>query len=569
METSDRRLIRISCLPLAKSSGRMSIFASDMTDAPPPKPPAHSLADHAFGATMGHVHGEGEDHDHDHDADGSLIEAGSQELARVELTSIGIDIGSSGTQVAFSRLFMHGPGEPAAMRRQIRSRETLYLSPVVLTPFRGANEIDIERLRGSVARSFEAAGLRPDDIETGAVIMTGAAARRANAAAIVEALAFETGDIVTAAAGDHLEAALAAAGSGAVERSRAEIARILNVDIGGASTKLALVENGRIIATAALSAGGRLVALDAGRRIGRLEPEAVKFAERCGLSWTPGATVTVPEMERVASRMASDIVSALTAQPLPGEIADLFLTRPFQIPALDGIMFSGGVAEYIYGRETRDFGDCGLLLGRSLKQIAEDGGLPAPLLPAGECVRATVLGCSEYALQMSGATSCISSHAALLPRRNLPVLQPHFDFSGEIVPDHLAQAITRHRAAFGDDDPLKEVAFAFRWRGDAEHSRVDAFARGLAEGLADRIAARSHLYILTEGDVAQTLGAILRLELGVPCEMLVIDGIVLRDFDYIDIGRLRLPSGMVPVVVKSLVFSPAAAAQGGAHRQIA
>ncbi len=60
---------------------------------------------------------------------------------------------------------------------------------------------------------------------------------------------------------------------------------------------------------------------------------------------------------------------------------------------------------------------------------------------------------------------------------------------------------------------------------------------------------------MLDGDVAQTLGAILREELDVASDILVIDGVALMDFDYIDLGRIRMPSNTVPVTIKSLVFS--------------
>ena len=510
----------------------------------------HRLADHAFGAALGHAHAPGEEHDHDHDTDDNLIEAGSQELARVELTTIGIDIGSSGTQVAFSRLHMYGPGEPAAMRRKVRSRETLYMSPVVLTPFSGRELIDIERLRGTIARAFEAANLTPDDIDTGAIILTGAAARRTNAPDIVEALAFETGDIVAAAAGDRMEAALAAHGSGAVERSQTSGQRILNIDIGGATSKFAVIENGRILATAAMKIGGRQMAIDAAGRIVRLDEAGSAHAKQCGVDWRIGASAAGSDMVLVADRMADDLFDALNGISAPG----LWLTSPLAPSRYDSIMFSGGVAEYVYGLERRDFGDLGKALGEAIARRIEGGSLPAPLLPPGECIRATVLGCSEFSVQMSGATSCITDHAKLLPRRNLPVLQPPSDFRGHVDAGELAASIMAHRETLGDDDPAREVAFAFRWRGDAEHGRILAFAKGIARGLSDRLAAGVNIYLLIEGDAAQTLGAVLRNELGVANEILIIDGIVLRDFDFVDIGRLRLPSGMVPVTVKSLQF---------------
>ncbi len=525
-----------------------------MTTPERPGRKSHSLADHAFGAAVGHDHAPGEDHDHEHDAGENLITGGSQELARVELISIGIDIGSSGTQIAFSRLLMHGPGEPAAMRRHVRSRETLYLSPVVLTPFLKTGEIDIERLRGTIARAFEASGLAPDDVETGAIILTGAAARAANASSILEELSLETGDIVATAAGDHYEAALAASGSGALDHSRATMTRILNIDIGGATTKLAIAENGRIVATAALNIGGRQIVVNGEGRIVRLEAAAAIYGGTLGFDWAPGKLAGQDQMEHFTANLAEDIMAAINPEIYTRNTKAQFLTPPISCHNIDGIMFSGGIAEYIYGLENRDFSDAGKHLGLAISKLIKRNAMPAALLPAGQCIRATVLGCSEFTTQLSGATSFITNHATLLPRRNLPVLQPPFHFSTEIDSSQLAHSIQSHRQAFGDGDGDREVVYAFRWRGEPEYRRMLAFAKGISEALADRIAAGTNLYLLVEGDTGFNLGAILQQDLNITNDLLVLDSVVLRDFDYVDIGRMRLPSGMVPVTVKSLLF---------------
>ena len=146
-----------------------------------PQKPAHSLYDHAFGAFSTHAHAPGEEADHVHDADDNLV-LDPRENTDVPLISIGIDIGSSGTQVVFSRLLMRGPGEPLAMRRQTKARETLFMSPASMTPFNddGAT-INGVRLRGIVDRAYGMAGITPDDVVSGAVIKTGAATRPQNA----------------------------------------------------------------------------------------------------------------------------------------------------------------------------------------------------------------------------------------------------------------------------------------------------------------------------------------------------------------------------------------------------
>jgi ethanolamine utilization protein EutA len=254
--------------------------------------------------------------------------------------------------------------------------------------------------------------------------------------------------------------------------------------------------------------------------------------------------------------MADLLVAALTQRPLPHALEPLYLTDPIaDFGRIDGIMFSGGVGEYVYGREDRDFGDMGRRLGRAIRARIDAGALPWPLLPAGECIRATALGASEYSVQLSGNTSYISKPGELLPRRNLQVLQPSYVCEESIDADKLAKAIRAHFTAFDLIEGEGEVALALRWRGAPSYERILAFAEGIRHGLATTIERRKPLYIMLDGDVAQTLGAILREELLIESEILAIDGLVLRDFDYIDLGRIRMPSFTVPVTIKSLLFS--------------
>jgi ethanolamine utilization protein EutA len=194
-------------------------------------------------------------------------------------------------------------------------------------------------------------------------------------------------------------------------------------------------------------------------------------------------------------------------------------------------------------------------LGRAIQARVKAGAFPWPVLPAGECIRATALGASEYSVQLSGNTSYISAPGTLLPRRNLQVLQPPYVCGDTIESDKLAAAIKNHITAFDLAESDREIALALRWTGMPAHERLLAFAEGIKNGLADRLAKKQPVFIMLDGDVAQTLGHILRDELAVENELLVIDGVVLWDFDYIDLGRIRMPSYTVPVTIKSLVFS--------------
>jgi ethanolamine utilization protein EutA len=515
-----------------------------------PKPP-HSVTDHAMGALAAHEHGQGE-FDHDHDAD-FYLDGNSRSLESVDLVSMGLDIGSSSTQVAFSRLTMRGPGEHRALRGRARDRQTLYLSPIMPTPF-ADGMIEDSRLRLLIDKAFIEAGLTPDDIETGVVILTGEAATRANAAAIAHLVAEDIGDLVCAAAGHHMEAMLAAHGSGAVEASRVgDGQRILVIDVGGATAKFAVVDAGRVISTAAMAVGGRLLVIDRANGVTRLDAAGAEHASRAGFDWKVGDVIEPDARAVVAERMADAIVAAVRAPT--SNIASQWLTKPLgDVGKIDGVMFAGGVGEYVYQRETRDFGDLGRALGLALRRRMNDGAFGAPLLPPGECIRATVLGASEHSVQISGDTIFISAHAALLPRRNLPVLRPALDLTGDIASDAVADAIRAHRAAFDRDKPAEPFALSLPFRGAPDYARVRALAVGVVAGLVDIIAAGAPVYLIVEGDIAQTLGGVIKHEIGIASEILAIDGITARDFDFVDIGRVRLPSNTVPVTIKSVLF---------------
>jgi ethanolamine utilization protein EutA len=189
-----------------------------------------------------------------------------------------------------------------------------------------------------------------------------------------------------------------------------------------------------------------------------------------------------------------------------------------------------------------------------LRRRVDSGALPFPLLPPGECIRATALGASEYSVQLSGNTGYITDPDALLPRRNLQVIRPHYELGETFDAAAIAAAIRLHLVALDVGQTGADVALAMSWNGLPSYDRLISFARGLRDGLADRIAQGRPVYVMLDGDVAMTLGRLLREELGVTGDLLVIDGLNLRDFDYIDIGRIRFPSNTVPVTIKSLLF---------------
>src|SRR2546421_1334794 len=260
-----------------------------MADADDNKPAGgHNLADHLLGENLAHEHDEYTDHDHDHfefDDDGPLEQNPIWMQDHVTLVSVGIDIGSAGTQVIFSRINLRRYGEDLTSRYYVVSRETLYQSPVALTPYQSEERIDDAALGRIIDEAYAGANLHPDQIDTGAVILTGEALRRENAQGIARLLSEQGGEFVCATAGHHMESMLAAYGSGASRVSHDEGKRILNIDIGGGTTKLGVVEGGHVIATAAVHIGGRLLAVRAAGRIERLGPAGRYHARHGGVRW--------------------------------------------------------------------------------------------------------------------------------------------------------------------------------------------------------------------------------------------------------------------------------------------
>ena len=404
-----------------------------------------------------------------------------------------------------------------------------------------------------IDEAYQAAELHPNDIDTGVVILTGEALRRHNAERITRILSETCGELVCATAGHHMEAMLAAHGSGAVQASYDRGERILNVDIGGGTTKLSVIDNGKVLSTAAIHIGARLLAVDSNNKIERLEPAGQKHAARAGLIWEVRDVVMDEDLDTVAETMASDLITALVDPT--SDVMQMYLTDPISdLEGTDSVVFSGGVAEFFYDREDRDFGDLGRRLGKILRRRVESGDLPWKLLPDSQGIRSTALGGSEFTAQLSGNTGYISSPEALLPRRNIQVIRPDFEFTEVFDAEKLATAIKRHLEMFDVNNADADIVLAFHWEGRPEFGRLEALAEGIRRALAERISRGKPIYIILDADIALNLGLILHKDFAIDCEVLVVDGLALWDFDYVDLGRMRLPSKTVPVTIKSLVF---------------
>ena len=459
--------------------------------------------------------------------------------SEIRLVSVGVDIGSSTSHLAFSRIVMRRAGQRARVVR----REILHESDILLTPYASDETIDTDALGRFIGAQYARADIDPEMIDTGALILTGVAAGKHNARAIGTLFAGETGRFVAVAAGDALETTLAAQGSGAVATSARDGVRVMNVDIGGGTSKIAICEAGSVVDLTAIDVGARLILFAADGRVSRIEPAARELAASAGL-----VVGEVPP--NGASAVVAKLMAQLLFEACGGAALSDAARSTLRLPALQGafvpdqLSFSGGVAEYITGREPRRFGDLGPLLADAVLERFRGWG-PA-IRFADEGIRATVIGASQYSVQLSGNTIFVDP-ASVLPLHDLPVIAPQFDLGEAIDPDAVSAAVGAALRRMGVDGP---VALSYRWRGDATHARIDAFCTGLVKGLATGLA----LVLVGESDVGGLIGMHLRRNKQFGNPLVSIDGIVVREFDYIDVGELLQISGGVPVVVKSLVF---------------
>jgi ethanolamine utilization protein EutA len=508
------------------------------------------------------MHDIGFDHLHPEPEERAQLSETIWSADNIELTTVGVDIGSSTSHLMFARVHLQRLSEALSSRFVVVNREILWRSPILLTPYRSANWIDAEKLDRFITDAYRDAGLTSDDIQSGAVILTGEALKRRNARAIADLFAEESGKFVCASAGHNMEAVLAAHGSGAVAFSRREHKTVLNVDVGGGTTKLALVHRGRVLANAAVAVGGRLVAFDEDGALTRIEEPALKIAEAAGVALEPGGILDAVQRDKLCQTMVDVLVSAIRFRPWDDLGEELALTAPLpEETDLDVVTFSGGVAEYIFQREKADHNDLGRDLAARLVETLKDKRIPYPVYDPGHGIRATVIGASQYSVQVSGNTILVAGKGCL-PLRNVPVIHLAPDLEGGIAPEDIAQDIERALETFDLVEGDGLAALAFRWRGDPLHARLLALARGICMGFPKTIAARSPLILLMDGDIGRTLGEILRRELDVEGDIISIDGVQLKQFDFVDIGELIEPTHVVPLVIKSLLFSATDSAEG-------
>ena len=434
------------------------------------------------------------------------------------LKSVGLDIGTTSTQMVFSELTIENKASSFAVPElEIAHRKILYRSPVHFTPLLDDRHMDAPALRRIVEAEYQKAGITRETVDTGAVIITGETSRKENAKAVLDALSDLAGDFVATAAGPDLESVLAAKGAGAVDYSEKTGKTVLHMDIGGGTSNLCLIREGQVEQTGCLNVGGRLVKLDDRDIVTYVSPVLRDLTDiRVGQSLSrenlaPLAQLLTRVLEMAAGRRdATQLLSRMTTEEVEA---------PWEIP--DGelvISFSGGVADCIEtGKDWRSFGDMGVILGQEIRKSALCQG---DYLLGKETIRATVIGAGCHSAQLSGST--VFHQNISFPLKNLPVVGLSFSHQEE----RPVLALPR-----------------------LENSSYIAIEQ-LAEDLSKR--KERPMILCMEQDMAKALGQMLALRLGRQTPILCIDRVRLRPGSFLDIGAPV--ENAIPVVVKTLVL---------------
>ena len=294
----------------------------------------------------------------------------NMEINRIEILSVGVDVGSSTSHLAFSKLLLVKDEHSVTKRFNIEERNVIYEGQIINTPLLDDNTIDIDRLTDFFKEEYQRAGIDPEDIETGAVIITGESARKQNAKQIAEALSNDAGKFVAATAGPNFESLIAAMGSGAAVRSKRDSKTILSCDIGGGTSNIAVSRNGEILSTSCISVGGRVLGVDSKGKIWRIDEPASKVMQHLGLNYKIGDQISKEDIARIANALAQTLFEVIRGPAKSALAQELMLTDDLTFPSrIDEYSFSGGVAELMYGG-VDNYDDIGQILADQINLLA-------------------------------------------------------------------------------------------------------------------------------------------------------------------------------------------------------
>lgn len=487
---------------------------------------------------------------------------------REELLSVGIDIGTSTTQLVFSKLMIENIASNFSVPKVvIVDKEIIYRSEIYFTPLRTPTEIDGTKVREIIEGEYKRAGIEKSQINTGAVIITGETARKENAKEVLATLSGFAGDFVVATAGPDLESIISGKGAGAHVYSKERHTGVVNIDIGGGTSNLALFDHGEVKDTGCLDVGGRLIKIDRDTKaITYLSEKMRELIRRKNLALSIGTIATKENLKPILDAMVYALMQSVGLRPMNEEFS-LFITHKEgeektsfscdetirQGCPITCISFSGGVADYIYRDEvvTDEFayGDIGILLG----QVIKDSPLCKELtvLKSVETIRATVVGAGTHTMEISGSTITYTTDA--FPIKNLPVLK--LTKEEEKTAQSIEAAIKTKLNWFKLEGNLQKVAIAIEGSKSPSFLQVSEYAKGLIEGMQELREQELPLLVLVENDMAKVLGQTMYHMLSFQKDVVCLDSIHVENGDYVDIGKPVAEGTVLPVVVKTLVFN--------------
>ncbi len=452
------------------------------------------------------------------------------------LISVGLDVGTTSTQLIVSRLRVENRASGFAVPDMaITRREILYKSPVHFTPLIRDALVDGAALKTLVEAEYDNAGIRREDVDTGAVIITGETSRKENARTVLSALSELAGDFVVATAGPDLESVLAAKGAGAAAYSRQTGKTVLHMDIGGGTSNLALIRAGEIAATGCLNVGGRLIKVDEAGRITYVSPVAAPL-----FSQTVGQTVELSAVEALAETLTRGLEMAAGLRE-PDALLDRLTTEGTAMAPPEEscvLSFSGGVADCIESDlPPFQFGDMGPVLGKAIRKSRLCAGT---YRLGSETIRATVIGAGCHSTRLSGST--VFCKNVELPLKNRPVVC--LSAAEQRLPAPELTRCIRQKLARQDT----ECVLFLPGLAAPAYDRVRELARAVADAFGGR-----RVLVAMEQDMAKALGQAMSLLLPAGTGCLCLDSLPLADGSYLDVGAPVGPA--VPVVIKTLIFS--------------
>ena len=477
----------------------------------------------------------------------------SQAMSKETLLTVGIDLGTSTTQLVLSELTVENFASAFTVPRiSISDKKVIYRSDIIFTPLLNQSEIDAEPIKAFVAEQYRQAGIHKQDIQMGAVIITGETARKSNANNVLRALSGYAGDFVVATAGPDLESIIAGKGAGAQTYSETKRKPVVNLDIGGGTTNLAVFKDGEVIDTACFDIGGRLIKLDQQQKITYIAPKIQEIINKKGLTLHLGDQANEQNLLPIISELVAVLENSIGLGTQSPFYQLLVTNHPLRKgEELPIVTFSGGVADCLNTTSTNLFkyGDIGLLLGKYLRKSLIFS--EKEVLESAETIRATVVGAGSHTAEISGST--IAYREQILPVKNIPILklaQEDETLTVTELGQRIQEKLNWHRI-----EETPQIALAIRGMSNPTFADIQRYGQGIVEGLASLVAEQIPIIVMVDEDMAKALGHALSAHLPKDYPFICLDSVKVENGDYVDIGLPVAEGTVLPVIVKTLVFN--------------